>query len=75
MANPKLIRVETVAPRLMSYQDAAKFLAISTKTLRNWISQNKFPEIRPSKLGGKPVFDLRKLERFCDALKGGGDGF
>jgi len=66
MANSK--KVEQLTPRLLSYDDAAKFLGLSTKTLRNWMSLGKYPEIRPRKLGGKPVFDRLTLERFCDSL-------
>jgi predicted DNA-binding transcriptional regulator AlpA len=61
-------RVEKLAPRLLSYDDAAKFLGLSTKTLRNWVSLGRYPEIRPRKLGGKPIFDRLALERFCDSL-------
>ncbi len=64
-------RSDHIAPRLLSYEDAARFLAISTKTLRNWVSLSRFPEIKPKKLGGKPVFDRLVLERFVDSLPTG----
>ncbi|MGO9370854.1 MAG: helix-turn-helix domain-containing protein [Syntrophobacteraceae bacterium] len=67
------VKVETISPRLLSYEDAARFLGIAVKTLRNWTAAGKYPEIRPRKLGGKPLFDRIVLERFCDSLPAAGD--
>jgi predicted DNA-binding transcriptional regulator AlpA len=71
---PKSQKVETIGPRLLSYEDAARFLGLSTKTLRNWVSLGRYPEIRPKRLGGKPVFDRLVLEKFCDSLSEEGAG-
>ena len=58
-----------ITPRLLSYEDAAHYLGLSVQTLRNWMSAGKYPEIRPRKLGGKPLFDRLVLDKFCDSLK------
>ncbi len=69
----KMVKVETIRPRMLSYNDAAKYLGIAVKTLRNWCARNAvnpFP-VRPKKIGGKPLFDLRELDDYLDSLTHG----
>lgn len=65
----KLTKLDTVQRRLLPYSDAAVYLGLSVKTLRNWVSLNRYPELKPKRLGGKPLFDLRELDKFCDSLQ------
>jgi hypothetical protein len=71
MAKAEKSRTEKIVPRLLDYQSAACFLGLSVQTLRNWVSAGKYPEIRPKRLGGKPLFDRLTLEKFCDSLTTG----
>ena len=71
MANPKSVRVEVIGPRMLSYRDAALYIGIAEKTLRNRTSRrakNPLP-FKPKRVAGKPVFDRLELDRFCDSLK------
>jgi len=70
MANPKLVKLETVGPRMLCYRDAALYLGIAEKTLRNRTSRrakNPLP-FKPKRVAGKPVFDRLDLDKYCDAL-------
>lgn len=63
----KLTRVDTVQRRLLPYADAAAYLGLSTKTLRNKISLGTLP-FRPRRIASKPLFDIRELDAFVDSL-------
>ncbi|MGA2026260.1 MAG: helix-turn-helix domain-containing protein [Syntrophobacteraceae bacterium] len=63
----KLAKVDTVQRRLLPYCDAAAYLGLSVKTLRNKISLGVLP-FRPRRIASKPLFDIRDLDAFCDAL-------
>ena len=63
----KVIKVESVQRRLLPYLDAAAYLGLSTKTLRNKISLGAFP-FRPKRIGSKPLFDVRDLDKYIDSL-------
>jgi hypothetical protein len=69
----KLIKVDTVQRRLLPYADAAAFLGLSTKTLRNMVSLGKLP-FRPKHIGSKPLFDLNDLTAFADSLESEAEG-
>lgn len=59
-----------IGPRLLPINDAAKFLGISPKTIRNRLGPkaiNPFP-IKPKRFGKKVLFDIRDLESFADTL-------
>ena len=67
---PKIAKVEAIRPRLVSISDAALYLGIAAKTLRNRLSdkENPFP-VRPRYYGGKPLFEVSELDAFVDSLK------
>ena len=67
---PRIAKVETVRPRLLSVRDAAKYLGLAEKTLRNRMgpkAKKPFP-VRPKYYGGKPLFELKDLDKFADSL-------
>jgi hypothetical protein len=66
---PKKVQVEAIRPRLVSIADAAQYLGLAPKTLRNRLSdkENPFP-VRPRYYGGKPLFELSELDTFIDSL-------
>jgi hypothetical protein len=68
--NPKMIKVEAIRPRLVSIADAAQYLGLAPKTLRNRLSDkvNPFP-VRPRYYGGKPLFEVSELDAFIEALE------
>jgi len=64
------VKVETVRPRLMSLEDAAKYLGLAPKTLRNRMcpdAKNPLP-IPWRKYGKKILFEVADLDRFADSL-------
>jgi len=63
----KLTKVNTGQRRLLPYSDAAFYLGLSVKTLRNKISLGALP-FRPRRIASKPLFDIRDLDAFVDAL-------
>jgi predicted DNA-binding transcriptional regulator AlpA len=65
----KLTKVDSIQRRLLPYPDAAAYLGLSTKTLRNKISLGALP-FRPKRIASKPLFDVRDLDRFIDSLGG-----
>ena len=69
---PKQVKVETLRPRLMSYEDAARYLGISTKSLRNRVSDKNNPHypfpVSPIKWGGKPFFVVEQLDALIDSV-------
>lgn len=66
---PKIVKVEAIRPRLVSVSDAATYLGLAPKTLRNRLSDkdNPFP-VRPRYYGGKPLFEVSELDAFIDSL-------
>ncbi len=67
---PKKVKVETIRPRLVSIADAALYLGLAPKTLRNRLSdkENPFP-VKPRYYGGKPLFEVSELDALIDLLK------
>lgn len=68
---PKIAKVDVIRPRLLSVSDAAKYLGLAPKTLRNRLgpkAQNPFP-VKPRYYGGKPLFEVRELDAFVDSLE------
>jgi hypothetical protein len=69
--NPQVVRVsDTVRPRLVGIEDAARYLGIAPKTIRNRIgpkAKNPLP-VKPKRIGGKVLFDLRELDEYADSL-------
>jgi len=62
--------IKDVTPRLLSVEQAARFLGIAPKTLRNRIgprAKHPFP-VRPKKIGRRVLFDRRDLNTYVDNL-------
>ena len=57
---------ETAKPDLglMDVKEVAAALKVSEKTIRNWVSARKIPYV---KLGGRVVFDQKKVRAWLDA--------
>jgi hypothetical protein len=56
--------------RLMSIEDAARFLSIAPKTIRNGLGQRAvkpFP-VKPKRIGKRVLFDVKDLNAYVDAL-------
>jgi excisionase family DNA binding protein len=49
---------------LITVQDAAKFLAVSTSTLYGWVCQRRIPFV---KVGGALRFELAELQKFVQS--------
>ena len=61
---PKVVTVETIRPRGLSMRDAATYLGIAEKTLRNRTgprAKNPLP-VKPRYIGRKPVFLKNETE-------------
>jgi len=59
-----------IQPRLLDIRNSARFLGIAEKTLRNRLGPKApcpFP-VKPKKIGGKPLFDIKDLNAFVDGL-------
>jgi predicted DNA-binding transcriptional regulator AlpA len=52
---------------LLTIRQAAAFLGMAEKTLRNRLSDGTFP-LRPVRLSGRPLFRRRDLEALVDSL-------
>jgi len=67
---PKKVTVETIRPRLLSIADAAMYLGIAVKTLRNRLSDKGKPfPVRPRYYGGKPLFEIAELDALIESLE------
>jgi len=56
--------------RLLSVEDAAEYLGISPKTIRNGLGRKaepKFP-VKAKKYGKRVVFDIKDLNKYADSL-------
>lgn len=59
-----------ITPRMLPVPEAASYLGIAIKTLRNRIgakAPNPFP-VKPKHIGGKVLFDIRDLDGYIDSL-------
>jgi hypothetical protein len=66
----KLRRELGTQRRLLPVEEAAAYLGIAPKTLRNGLgpnAKNPFP-VKPVKVGGRVLFKLVDLDRFIDGL-------
>ena len=65
------LRAEIRAPakRLLSIPEAAEYLGLAPRTVRNELSRKTFP-VRPVKHGGKVLFRREDLDRYIDGLVG-----
>ena len=56
-------------PKLLNVAEGAKYIGISERTLRSWISERK---IRVARIGGRVVLRLVDVDRFIEKhLEGG----
>jgi len=58
------------AKRLLSVDEAAKYLGISPRTIYNAVapkSKNPFP-VKPKRVGKLVKFDIRDLEQYVESL-------
>lgn len=53
--------------RLFTIEEAAHYLGLAPKTIRNYLSDKTFP-IKPKKIGGRVLFRRDDLDRFIDEL-------
>jgi hypothetical protein len=63
-------KLSRLKPRLISLDDAANYLGLAPKTLRNKLSRAAgapFP-VKPKRIGRRVLFDLRELDAFVDKL-------
>ena len=59
-----------VRKRLYTLKEAAEYLGLASKTLRNRIgpkAPNPFP-VKPKRIGKKVLFDIRDLNLYVDSL-------
>jgi len=62
-----------VLPRLLSIKDAAWYLSISEKTIRNSLcrsAETPFP-VKPKKYGKRILFDIQDLDAYIDSMPQG----
>lgn len=67
----QLQELQRIHKRLYSIEDAAVYLGISAKTIRNRLgprAPNPFP-VKPKRIGKRVLFDLRDLESLVDSLE------
>jgi predicted DNA-binding transcriptional regulator AlpA len=69
----QVIREELRAPakRLLTVEEAAAYLGIAAKTLRNGLgpkADRPFP-VRPVKVGGRVLFKREALDSYIDSLE------
>lgn len=62
--------IKEITPRLLSVEEAARFLGIAPKSLRNRIGPRaKYPfPVRPKKIGKRVLFDRIDLNTYVDNL-------
>ena len=66
----KKVRIIAGWPRLLSVDQAAAYLSISPKTIRNALAKSAvkpFP-VRPKKFGKRVLFDIYDLDDFVDQM-------
>lgn len=57
-------------PRLLGVEQAAAYLSLSPKTIRNGLARDAerpFP-VKPKRYGRRVLFDIRDLDAYVDAL-------
>ena len=65
--NESLKAIEAIsAPRLLTVQEAARYLAVSVSTLYGWVWQRRVPFV---KVGRALRFDLDDLKKFVEDNK------
>lgn len=67
---PKIVKVESISPRALCIRDAARYMGLAEKTLRNRLgsrAKDPFP-VKPRYFGGKPLFLVEELDAFLESL-------
>jgi excisionase family DNA binding protein len=59
--------LQTPAPRLLSLNQAAGYLGLAPRTVRNELSRKIFP-VKPVRHGGKILFKRTDLDAYVDSL-------
>ena len=64
-----------IAPRMLSTEDAERYLALKPGTLRSWRSrgsQERTKRVPPPKVSkpscGRDLYDIKDLDEWCDNL-------
>jgi hypothetical protein len=60
-----------IQPRLLNIEQTANYIGLAPKTIRNRLgprAPDPFP-VKPKKLGGRVLFDIRDLDQFIDELE------
>jgi len=65
-----MLNESSTSPRLLSTSDAAKYLAVSERTIWNLTHTRKLPAVR---LGRAVRYDLSDLDVFISKAKGSSD--
>ena len=61
-----------IRPRLLNVEQAAVYLSISPKTIRNGIgpkAPDPFP-VKPKRAGKRVLFDIKDLDAYIDSMTG-----
>ncbi len=67
---PKIVKMQEVKPRALSVKDAAEYMGLAPKTLRNRLgprAKDPFP-VKPRYFGSKPLFLREELDAFLEGL-------
>jgi predicted DNA-binding transcriptional regulator AlpA len=61
---------ETIRQRLLNVEEAARYLSIAPKTIRNRLgprAPDPFP-VKPKRIGKRVLFDVKDLDAYVDSL-------
>lgn len=64
---PVEMKTREVKRAALSYANAATYVGLAEKTLRNRVADKTFP-VRPRRYGRKPLFLVRELDQFLESL-------
>jgi predicted DNA-binding transcriptional regulator AlpA len=56
--------------RMLSVDEAAKYIGLAAKTIRNQTgprAEKPFP-VKPKRIGGRVLFDIKDIDRYLDTL-------
>jgi predicted DNA-binding transcriptional regulator AlpA len=59
-----------ITPRMLSVDEAAKYIGLAAKTIRNQTgprAEKPFP-VKPKRIGGRVLFDIKDIDRYLDTL-------
>ena len=67
---PQIVKVESVRPRLVGVDDAARYLGLAPKTLRNRTGPRATDPLPVpiKRIGKKVLFDVKDLDHYVDSL-------